>query len=165
MPSMAGRTVHVRARSIEFDMELGDAEPIECMCANGESGYTWTRKRAGVPVTGEVRIGRRTGTFEALAVEDDSAGYHPRYVTWRWSAGVGTAHNGQPVAWNLVTGINDPPRSSERTIWVSGNPTEVGPVQFQRLESIRDAIALMVAFRRLLPPVMTKSYSCPALRD
>jgi hypothetical protein len=34
------------------------------------------------------------------------------------------------VAWNLVSGINDPPRDSERTIWVDGEATEVGPTKF-----------------------------------
>lgn len=133
---MPGRSVHVRARSVEFDLELDDGLAIECMCPNGEGGYTWTRKLAGVPVTGEVRIGSRTNPLRGFAVEDDSAGYHPRYVTWKWSAGVGTARDGRSVAWNLVTGINDPPRASERTIWVSGVPTEAGPVQFQGLDSI-----------------------------
>jgi len=133
---MRGRSVLVRTRSIELDLELGEGTPIECMCPNGEGGYTWTRKAAGVPARGEVRIGRRATEFDGLAVEDDSAGYHPRYTTWKWSAGVGTARDGRQVAWNLVTGINDPPVSSERAIWVAGQPTEPGPIVFQGLESI-----------------------------
>lgn len=133
---MPARSVQVRARSVEFDLELGDGRPVETMCPNGEGGYTWTRKLAGAPVTGEVRIGSRINPLQGLAVEDDSAGYHPRYVTWRWSAGVGTARDGRSLAWNLVTGINDPLRSSERTIWLSGEPTEPGPVEFQGLEAI-----------------------------
>lgn len=133
---MSGRSVLVRARSIEFDLNLGEGTAVETMCPNGEGGYTWTRKLAGVPVTGEVRIGRRTASIEGFGVEDDSAGYHPRYVNWKWSAGVGSARDGTPVAWNLVTGINDPPTSSERTIWVAGRPTEAGPVHFQGLDAI-----------------------------
>ena len=133
---MHGRSVLVRARSIELDLELGEGTPIECMCPNGEGGYTWTRKAAGVPVKGEVRIGRRATELDGFAVEDDSAGYHRRYTTWRWSAGVGTARDGRQVAWNLVTGINDPPVSSERAIWVAGQPTEPAPVEFQGLGSI-----------------------------
>ncbi len=134
--AMRGREVHVRAGSIEFDLEFGEGTPIECMCPNGEGGYTWTRKAAGMPVTGEVRIGRRTNAINGLGVEDDSAGYHPRYTSWKWSAGVGTARDGHSFAWNLVSGINDPPSSSERTIWVAGQPTEAGPVKFQGLDTI-----------------------------
>lgn len=133
---MRGRSVHVHSGNIEFDLELGEGSPIECMCPNGEGGYTWTRKAAGMPVRGEVRIGRRTNRLEGLGVEDDSAGYHPRYTSWKWSAGVGTAQDGRSFAWNLVSGINDPPTSSERTIWVAGQPTEPGPVRFQGLDTI-----------------------------
>jgi hypothetical protein len=133
---MPGRSVLVRSGSVHFELELGEGNPIECMCPNGEGGYTWTRKSAGVPVSGEVRIGRRTGELRGMAVEDDSAGYHRRYTNWKWSAGVGRARDGRAVAWNLVKGINDPPRSSERTIWVAGAPTEPGPVEFQGLDAI-----------------------------
>jgi Domain of unknown function (DUF2804), C-terminal len=134
--AMRGRSVRVRAGSIEFDLEFEDGSPIECMCPNDEGGYSWTRKEAGTPVHGEVRIGRRTSELSGLGVIDDSAGYHRRYTSWNWSAGVGTARDGRKVAWNLVTGINDPPSSSERAIWVAGTPTEPGPVAFQGLESI-----------------------------
>jgi uncharacterized protein DUF2804 len=134
--AMRGRSVLVRARSIELDLEVGQGRPVECMCPNGEGGYTWTRKSAGVPVTGELRIGRRAASVEGFGVEDDSAGYHRRYTSWKWSAGVGRARDGRSIAWNLVTGINDPPRSSERAIWVDGEPTEPGPVEFQGLETI-----------------------------
>jgi hypothetical protein len=133
---MRGGAVHVRAGNIEIDLELGEATPIECMCPNGEGGYTWTRKAAGMPVSGEVRIGRRTNRLEGLGVDDHSAGYHQRYTSWKWSAGVGTARDGHSFAWNLVSGINDPPSSSERTIWVAGQPTEPGPVRFQGLDAI-----------------------------
>jgi hypothetical protein len=134
--SMPGRSVRVRAGSIQFELELDEGFPIECMCPNGEGGYSWTRKAAGMPVRGEVRIGRRANELDGLGVVDDSAGYHRRYTSWKWSAGVGAARDGRKIAWNLVTGINDPPSSSERTIWVAGEPMEPGPVHFQGLESI-----------------------------
>ena len=134
--AMRGRAVHVRSGSIEVDLELEEGFPIESMCPNGEGGYSWTRKAAGMPARGEVRIGRRTSPLDGLGVVDDSAGYHRRYTSWKWSAGVGNARDGRTVAWNLVQGINDPPHSSERAIWVSGYPTEPGPVAFQGLNAI-----------------------------
>jgi hypothetical protein len=133
---MRGNSVRVRAGTIELDLELDEGYPIESMCPNGEGGYSWTRKAAGMPVRGEVRIGRRSNPLEGYGVTDDSAGYHQRYTSWKWSAGVGTASDGRKVAWNLVSGINDPPVSSERAIWVAGQPIEPGPVSFQGLESI-----------------------------
>jgi hypothetical protein len=134
--AMRGRSIQVRSGSIEFELELGESEPIECFCPNGEGGYTWTRKSAGMRVIGELRIGRRTSAIEGRGVDDESAGYHSRYTSWKWSAGVGTVRDGRTVAWNLVQGINDPPQSSERAIWVSGVPTEPGPVAFQGLDAI-----------------------------
>jgi uncharacterized protein DUF2804 len=133
---MRGREVQVRAGSVELDLDIGEGNPIECICPNGEGGYTWTRKAAGMPVRGEARIGRRTSSIDGLGVEDDSAGYHRRYTTWKWSAGVGAGRDGRAIAWNLINGINDPPVNSERTIWVAGEPIEPGPVQFQGLDSI-----------------------------
>ena len=81
----------------------------------------WTRKR----------VARVRGSFGELAgIVDESAGYHARHTAWRWSAGVGTLVSGEPVAWNLVDGIHDAPEASERTVWVAGEPHEVGPVAF-----------------------------------
>jgi Protein of unknown function (DUF2804) len=67
---------------------------------------------------------------DARAVIDDTAAYYPRHTSWRWTAGVGTAVDGRAVAWNLVSGVNDPPSRSERTVWVDGAALEVGPSAF-----------------------------------
>jgi len=111
---------------VELDIELAETEGIETICASGES-YAWTRKQGGIRAQGAIAIDGRLRPLDARAVIDDSAGYHQRSVSWRWSAGVGAAEDGRAVAWNLVSGINDPPCDSERTIWIEGEPTEVGP--------------------------------------
>src|SRR5919108_567558 len=49
---------------------------------------------------------------------------------WAWRAGVGSGAGGEQVAWNLVAGIHDAPRASERTVWVDGAASEVAPVAF-----------------------------------
>ena len=78
---------------------------------------------------------------------DDSAGYHARVTEWRWSAGVGSAADGTPLAWNLVSGINDPATGSERAVWVDGAPHEVGPVEFAAdLSSIRASDGALLSF-------------------
>ncbi len=61
---------------------------------------------------------------------DDTAGYHPRRTSWRWSAGLGTADDGRPLAWNLVQGINDAAGGSERRLWLDGQERELEPVEF-----------------------------------
>jgi hypothetical protein len=76
--------------------------------------------------------------IRALAVIDDTIGHHTRHTEWHWSAGVGESPDGTPLAWNLVSGVNDPPQGSERAVWVAGSPTEVAPVSFAAdLSSIR----------------------------
>ena len=69
-------------------------------------------------------------TRSRVAFIDESAGYHDRHTAWKWSAGNGLTRDGRTVAWNLVTGVHDAPVNSERTVWVDGNPSEVGPVAF-----------------------------------
>jgi len=106
------------------------------VCPSGGGEYVWTRKRADVAIACDVRIAERRWEVEARGIEDESAGYHPRHTVWSWSAGVGRATDGRSVGWNLVSGINDPPRSSERAIWIDGEPSEPGPVSFDDLEAI-----------------------------
>lgn len=133
---MDGPLVRIRAGDVRAELRLGDATAVECVCPSGPRGYGWTRKRAGVPVSGTIEAGGRRWEVEALGVDDESAGYHQRRVSWFWSAGVGSASDGRPVAWNLVTGINDPPRDSERAVWISGKPNEPEPVRFEGLEAV-----------------------------
>src|SRR5882757_4619892 len=116
-----GPRLLIDAPGLHADLRLGEAEPIESICAGG-SGWGWTRKRAGVPIEGTVEVPGRRLTVEGFGVDDESAGYQARHTSWRWSAGVGTAADGRAVAWNLVEGINDPAEKSERAIWVDGTP-------------------------------------------
>jgi hypothetical protein len=80
-------------------MEVSNGAAIEVVSPHGRQ-YAWTRKR----------VARARGTFDGrpfdlAAIVDESAGYHARHTSWRWSAGVGTLVSGEPVAWNLVDGL------------------------------------------------------------
>jgi len=112
---------------VEIDLTLEEVDGVETICPDG-GAYAWTRKQGGVRAHGRVVLDGVVRELDAFALIDDSAGYHARRTAWRWSAGVGRVEDGRRVAWNLVAGINDPPRASERTVWVSGMPAEVGPV-------------------------------------
>jgi hypothetical protein len=131
-----GPRLEIDGPGLRASLELGDAAPIEVTCPSGRS-WAWTRKRAGMPVTGTVAMpGRRLLEIAGRGVDDESAGHHQRHTGWRWSAGVGTSIEGRNLAWNLVEGINDPPQGSERAIWVDGEPTEPPPVRFRGLEAV-----------------------------
>jgi hypothetical protein len=127
--SVGPRRVMVAGRAVRFELALGDGAPVEVVSPHGRQ-YAWTRKRAGVEARGWIELGGVRRPLDLRAVVDESAGYHARRTAWRWSAGVGVAASGAPVAWNLVDGIHDGAAASERTVWVAGEPREVGPVAF-----------------------------------
>jgi len=131
----AGRRLELDAEGLRARLELGDAAPIETRCPSGRS-WAWTRKRAGLSIAGTIEVPGRHWRVEGRGVEDESAGHHQRHTSWRWSAGVGRSVDGRDLAWNLVEGINDPPRGSERAIWVDGEPQEPAPVAFGELAAI-----------------------------
>jgi Domain of unknown function (DUF2804), C-terminal len=129
--SMSGSRVRVDSGDVRIELELEDSEGVEVASPVGDRGnYIWTRKRGDVHARGSVSLDGREHAIEGIAFVDESAGYHPRHTVWKWSAGVGVALGGERVAWNLVTGVHDSPRNSERTLWVDGQPRELEPVRF-----------------------------------
>lgn len=138
--------VRVAQGDVRIELELERGEPVETATAYGDT-FAWTAKQADLPARGTVELGGRRIELEARAVVDDSAGYHPRHTAWNWSAGVGTTADGRSVGWNLVRGIHDSPRASERTLWLDGEPAEVEPVAFDAgLAGIRFADGAALAF-------------------
>jgi hypothetical protein len=121
--------VRVRDGGVEIDLLLDEVDGVETICPHG-GAYAWTRKQGGVRAHGQVVLDGVAHALDALAVIDDSAGYHARRTAWRWSAGVGVAADGRSAAWNLVEGINDPLTGSERTAWLDGVPVETAPASF-----------------------------------
>jgi hypothetical protein len=116
--------------AVLLDLTFEEDAGIEAVCPDGGS-YVWTRKQAGIRAHGTLVLGARPPlAIDALAVIDDTAGYHARATEWHWAAGIGSAPDGTPLAFNLVQGINDPPTGSERAVWVDGIPREAPPVSF-----------------------------------
>ena len=125
-----GSRVRVDTRDVRIDVTVEEGGGVESVHPSGRDGYVWTRKQAGVRAHGEVRVGKRIYQLDCGGAVDDTAGYHQPPTSWRWSIGVGRGARGEQVAWNLVTGVNDSAKDSERTIWVDGEPFEPGPVTF-----------------------------------
>ncbi|MGH2912908.1 MAG: DUF2804 domain-containing protein [Solirubrobacteraceae bacterium] len=122
--------LQVRDDAVLLDLSLDEDNGIEARCAHGGE-QVWTRKQAGVRAHGTLILGARPPiAIDALAVIDDTAGYHARVTEWWWAAGVGSAPDGTPLAFNLVQGVNDPPSGSERAVWVAGIPHEAPAVHF-----------------------------------
>src|SRR5215210_3075334 len=110
-------TRRARVRGV-LELELAPPDGVQVVSPHGSS-YVWTLKRAPVHVRGRVSAGGREFEIDgAHGFMDESAGYHARHTAWRWSAGVGRAEDGRPVAWNLVDGVHDTAVNSERTVWI-----------------------------------------------
>src|ERR1700722_11262197 len=122
--------LRIRDDAVLLNLVLEEDDGIEAKCPNGNA-YVWTRKQAGVQARGQLVLGARPPiAIDALAVIDDTAGYHARVTEWWWAAGVGNGPDGTPLAFNLVQGVNDPSSGSERATWVAGVPHEAPPVRF-----------------------------------
>jgi hypothetical protein len=126
---LGGSGVRVDTEDVRIDLQLDERDGVEIVSPAGQH-YIWTRKQAGVPVKGVVEVAGTRHDVDGRAFVDDSAGYHPRHTAWQWSAGHGRTVDGREIAWNLVTGIHDSVKDSERTLWLDGEPHEVRPVQF-----------------------------------
>lgn len=124
-----GSRVLIDSGGVRADFLVDEAGGVESVNEHGGGGYVWTRKQAGVPARGWVEIDGRRVEVDGLAVVDETAGYHARHTSWLWCAGVGRAVEGSRVGWNLVTGVNDGPSGSERSVWVDGEAVEVGRVE------------------------------------
>ena len=142
-----GPCLRIDAPGLHAELLLGEIAPIESICPSGP-GWGWTRKRAGVPISGSVEIPGRRIPLDGHGVDDESAGFQARHTSWHWSAGVGTAADGRALGWNLVEGINDPPEHSERAIWIDGVPHEPAPVSFDGLDAVHFAEGSRLAFHQ-----------------
>jgi hypothetical protein len=121
--------VRVLDPDVQINLSLDEVSGVETVCPTGES-YAWTRKQCGILARGTIAIAGEPRAIEARAVIDDTAAYYERHTRWRWSAGVGHSDDGRALAWNLVAGVNDPEHDSERTLWLDGEPRELGPCSF-----------------------------------
>ncbi len=122
--------VRVDAPHVSIDLALDEGEGVETATPTGPA-FTWTRKQAAVEVHGTVTLGgRECRVGGRVAVVDESAGYHPHRTAWKWSAGVGRTEDGRGVGWNLVAGVHDTDGASERTLWIDGEPRELGRNSF-----------------------------------
>ncbi|HXS32914.1 MAG TPA: DUF2804 family protein [Solirubrobacterales bacterium] len=142
---MDGAEIVIEARELRARLLLGDSAPVEAICPSG-TAWGWTRKRAGVPISATIETQDRRWELDGHGVDDQSAGYQKRLTSWHWSAGVGRAVDGRPLAWNLVEGINDPATNSERAIWTDGKPAEPPPVSFRGLEAVEFADGGLLTF-------------------
>jgi len=123
------RGLAISGGDVEAAISLEPAgEPVEVLSPHGRS-YIWTMKLP-VRASGRVGVGGRSRRIEARGLVDLSAGYHARRTAWSWSCGIGEDTDGRELAWNLVAGVHDDARASERTLWVDGIARELPAALF-----------------------------------
>ena len=156
--------VLVRDGGVAIDLALDEGDGVETVAPHG-GAYIWTRKQGGV-----------RGARDASCV--DGAGASSTRPPWSTTApattratrrgtgraGVGRAADGRALAWNLVAGIHDSPRDSERTVWVDGVPREAGPAALRRRPErvATDAAATCASPPRRRARAATTCCSCAA---
>ncbi|HLJ02733.1 MAG TPA: DUF2804 family protein [Solirubrobacteraceae bacterium] len=119
----------VRSRRVRIELSFAEVAGIETVCPSG-TAYGWTRKQGGVAGTVLLQLSGHLRDLHGHVLIDDTAAYYERHTHWLWSAGAGRTVDGRAVAWNLVSGVNDPAACSERTIWLDGEATEAPPCAF-----------------------------------
>lgn len=124
----AGRAA-IRSRRVRLELSFAEVAGVETVCPSGRA-YGWTRKQGGVPGTVLLQLAGHLRDLQGHVLVDDTAAYYERHTHWHWSAGAGRAVDGRAVAWNLVSGVNDPAVHSERTVWVDGAAHEAPPCAF-----------------------------------
>jgi len=133
-------TVRDGHRSVQVDfgealqVRLRLAEPgtgVSTTCPQGNEGFHYTYKSAGLTVEGEVVVDGETTRLgdEALALFDWTASTPPRQTTWNWACGAGRDAQGKPVGLNFSRGLVGGP-FSQNAIWLDGEPHIVGPANF-----------------------------------
>lgn len=92
--TLLSNQLFVHDGAISINVTLDERDGFEVVVPNGRA-YTWTRKQM-VRAHGSVNLPTGARRFEAMALIDDNAGYHPRHTRWRWSGGAGyTGSDGQ----------------------------------------------------------------------
>ena len=133
--TMDGPRLEIDCPDLRASLRLGEIAPIEVDLPQ--------RLRLGLDPQARRHAdrGHGRGSRQALGdlgrgVDDESAGYHQRHTSWRWSAGVGRAVDGRAAGLEPGRGHQRPAADSERAIWIDGEPSEPPPVRFHGMDGI-----------------------------
>jgi hypothetical protein len=126
-----------RRLCLDVTIDQRACQPLALCSPTGATGWTYTQKATVMPMVGMLDWGGYQfdlGTPEWSAATDDSCGVL-RYVTaWHWLSLSTVLADGRRLGLNLATGVNDG-FGTENTLWLDGQPLELPPVLFKRIDA------------------------------
>ncbi|WP_245726024.1 DUF2804 domain-containing protein [Marinobacter mobilis] len=122
--------------TVNLDFQ-GDTDPLRMTSQAGYNGWVFTRKSAGLPVTGSVTWDGRDyhcGDDWRGAI-DWSCGYMRRETAWNWASLAGKSADGRSVGLNLAAGVNET-GVTENALWLDGRciKLEMACFEFDRYD-------------------------------
>ena len=122
---------------LDVTIDQRACQPLALCSPTGATGWSYTQKSTAMPMIGMLDWGGHQldlGTADWLAATDDSCGVL-RYVTaWHWLSLSARLPDGRVLGLNLASGVNDG-FGSENTVWLDGQPVELPPVLFRRIDA------------------------------
>jgi hypothetical protein len=101
--------------------------PISAIGALPGGAVNATEKQALLETRGTVRAGGETRSLGGFGGYDYTHGYLARRTRWRWAFFMGRAHDGTPIAMNLVEGFVGEP---ECALWIGDELVPIGEGRF-----------------------------------
>lgn len=133
-PQGNGRRLEMAAPgNIRAEMELhADDHPLRLACPAGYGGWVFTRKSAGLPVSGSVQWGNREWHCDerTCGTIDWSCGFMRRETAWNWACLAGRLADGRSIGLNLAAGVNET-GMTENALWLDGTRIKLDLARFE----------------------------------
>lgn len=129
----AERKVSVSGDGIDAELHLsGDQHPLRICSRAGYNGWVFTRKSAGLPVSGRLRWGDRTYAVDTglRGTIDWSCGFMRRETAWNWACLAGVTGDGHTVGLNLAAGVNET-GVTENALWIDDERIKLDLASFE----------------------------------
>ncbi|MFM8856954.1 MAG: DUF2804 domain-containing protein [Actinomycetota bacterium] len=132
------RNMHIHVEWTEKSGEVGELHAVITMPAGDESlnvvipwsdrVFQYTSKHQARPVTGSMRIGDRTWTFdrEAWGILDIGRGRWPFSTRWNWGGGSGFSRDGARIGIQIGGKWTDGTGFTENGVFVDGKLSKIG---------------------------------------
>ena len=159
--TMDGAEVRVDAPSVAARLRFGEGAPIEAVCPSGERGYGWTRKRAGVPVSGTIEAGGRRWQVDARG-RRRRVGRLPPAPHELALVGGGRAGRRRPGRWPGTWSRGSTTRRSAASArsGSTARRTSRQPVSFSGLDAVEFADGARLRLRRPSPSGRATTTCC-----